>query len=91
MSVVVRTTAYLDHFTKDKREVELLAESVGDCLNNLETQFPGIRETICDEQGELRGFINIYVNGEDVRLLQGLATPLHSGDEVSIVPALAGG
>ena len=88
---VVRVPGSLRQLTKGKEEVELFANNVRDCLDNLETQFPGLKEWLCDERGELRGFLNIYVNGEDVRLLQGLATPLKAGDEIALVPALAGG
>ena len=54
-------------------------------------QYPGLRDRICDDQGQLRNFVNVYVNGEDVRFLQGLDTPTTAGDEVSVVPAVAGG
>lgn len=57
----------------------------------LEAQFPGIQDRLLDEGGEIRRFVNIYVNGEDVRFLQGLQTALNPNDEVSIVPAVAGG
>jgi molybdopterin synthase sulfur carrier subunit len=57
----------------------------------LEVVYPGLKDRLCDEAGEIRRFVNIYVNGEDVRFLQGLATPVKDGDEVSIVPAVAGG
>jgi molybdopterin synthase sulfur carrier subunit len=61
------------------------------CIDSLEQQYPGLKERLCDEGGELRRFVNVYVNGEDVRFQQGLQTPLKPGDEVSIVPAVAGG
>jgi len=67
------------------------ATSVSEMITDLEGQFPGIRERLVDETGELRRFVNIYVNGEDVRFLDNLGTPLKSGDDVSIVPAVAGG
>jgi molybdopterin converting factor small subunit len=60
-------------------------------VDDLERQFPGIRERICDEQGKVRRFVNLYVNGDDIRFLTELATPVKDGDEVSIVPAIAGG
>ena len=60
-------------------------------IDNLEKQFPGIKERICDEGGAVRKFINIYVNEEDIRFLQLSNTPLKDGDEVSIIPAIAGG
>ena len=61
------------------------------CHENLEKEFPGIKERICDEKGKVRRFINIYVNEEDVRFLKQHETPLKDGDEVSIIPAIAGG
>ena len=58
---------------------------------DLDSQFPGLKERLCDEQGELRNFVNIYVNGEDVRFLDGINSATAEGDEISIVPAVAGG
>jgi molybdopterin synthase sulfur carrier subunit len=60
-------------------------------IDGLEAQYPGLKERILDENGDLRRFVNVYVNGEDVRFQQGVQTPLKAGDEVSIVPAVAGG
>ena len=60
-------------------------------IDVIEGQYPGLKERICDETGELRRFVNVYVNGEDVRFLSGLQTTLEPGAEVSIVPAVAGG
>jgi molybdopterin synthase sulfur carrier subunit len=65
--------------------------SLGQLIDTLEGQFPGLKERICDETGELRRFVNVYVNGEDVRFLSGLETQIAAGAEVSIVPAVAGG
>ena len=67
------------------------AGSLKACIEDLETQYPGFRERLCDDAGEIRRFVNIYVNGEDVRFLSGLSTPLKESDEISIVPAVAGG
>jgi len=61
------------------------------CIESLETQYPGLKDRLCDENGDLRRFVNVYINGEDVRFLAGLSTALQAGDEVSIVPAVAGG
>ena len=60
-------------------------------VKSLEGQFPGLKARICDDDGELRSFVNVYINGEDVRFLDGMNSPVASGDEVSIVPAVAGG
>jgi molybdopterin synthase sulfur carrier subunit len=60
-------------------------------IDALEFSHPGLKERLCDDSGELRRFVNVYVNGEDVRFLSGLRTAVKPGDEVSIVPAVAGG
>jgi molybdopterin synthase sulfur carrier subunit len=65
--------------------------SLGELIDGLESAFPGFKERLLDEAGELRYFVNIYLNGEDVRFLQGMGTATKTGDEVSIVPAVAGG
>lgn len=91
MSIIVKISVPLRHFTQGKNETELIAADVAGCLHDLETQFPAIKERLWDEEGKLHRYINIYVNGKDVRFLQKLATPLKTGDEVNIVPAIAGG
>lgn len=91
MSVNVRIPTPLRKITGDQDVVTTTASRLADCIEALERDYPGIKERLCDETGEIRRFINIYVNGEDVRFLQGLDTPLKAGDEVSIVPAVAGG
>jgi len=77
--------------TKGSADVQVTADTVGDLIEDLERQFPGMRERLVEESGEIRRFINIYVNQEDIRFLQGAKTALTQGDEVSIVPAIAGG
>ncbi len=67
------------------------AGTLGTAITELDAQYPGLRERLLDDTGELRRFVNVFVNGEDVRFLDGLATALKPGDEVSIVPAVAGG
>jgi molybdopterin synthase sulfur carrier subunit len=91
MSVMIKSPTPLRKLTAAQDTVTGAAASLSQCITELETRFPGFRERLCDESGELRRFVNIFVNGEDVRFLSGLATPLKSGDEVSIVPAVAGG
>ncbi len=91
MSVKVRIPTPLRKLTN---ELDVVAGEPGtlvECIDSLETSYPGLKERLCDDQGELRRFVNVYVNGEDVRFLQGLGTVLKAGDEVSIVPAVAGG
>ncbi len=91
MSVTVRIPAPLRKVTNDKDRIEVDAEKLADMVQAMEEQYPGIKERLLDEAGELRHFVNIYVKGENVRFLEGLGTALSSGDEVSIVPAVAGG
>lgn len=91
MSVKVRIPAPLRRLTKGITLVDVEAASITQCLEALEASYPGIKERLLDEDGEIQQFVNIYVNGEDVRFLKDLATPLRTGDEVSIVPAIAGG
>jgi len=71
--------------------VQAQGKSVGELIGELEKKYPGIKERICDESGSVRRFVNIFVKDEDIRFLQNLDTPLGDKDEVSIVPAIAGG
>jgi molybdopterin synthase sulfur carrier subunit len=87
----VRIPAPLRKVTNDKDRVEVEAENLVDMVDAMEEQYPGIKERLLDESGELRHFVNIYVNGEDVQFLDGLQTAIADSDEVSIVPAVAGG
>jgi molybdopterin synthase sulfur carrier subunit len=91
MAVMVRIPAPLRRVTKGQAQVEVNCSSLKECIAELEAKFPGIKERLTDESGELRSFVNVYLNGEDIRFLKGLSTALKSGDEVSIVPAVAGG
>src|SRR2546425_13367976 len=91
MTVSVRIPTPLRKLTQEKDVVTGDGGTLMACIDGLEGQFPGIKERLCDETGELRRFVNVYVNGEDVRFQQGVETPLKAGDEVSIVPAAAGG
>jgi len=91
MAVLVRIPTPLRSLTKGQAEVQVAADNVADLIEDLEKQFPGIKERLVDEGGEVRRFINFYINEEDVRFLQGSQTALKVGDQVSIVPAIAGG
>jgi len=91
VSVTVRIPTALRKITADQDRISADGGSLSECIDALETSYPGLKERLCDESGEIRRFVNVYVNGEDVRFLQGLVTPLKDGDEVSIVPAVAGG
>ncbi len=87
----IRIPMPLRKLTNEVDVVNSDAQSLGEAVDRLESDFPGIKERIVDETGQIRRFVNIYVNGEDVRFLDNLATALKPGDEVSIVPAVAGG
>jgi molybdopterin synthase sulfur carrier subunit len=92
MAVSVRIPNPLRTLTNEQDTVSAAGDTVGELVEELEGSFPGMRERLLDDgSGELRRFVNVYVNGEDVRFLDGLATKLDEGDEVSIVPAVAGG
>ena len=91
MPINVRIPPPLLPVTGGKSEVEASSSSIASLLEELETNYPGMKERLCDEQGELRRFVNIYVNEEDIRFLDGKETKINEGDEVSIIPASAGG
>jgi molybdopterin synthase sulfur carrier subunit len=88
---VIRIPMPLRKLTNEKDLVDSDAGTLAEAVDKLEAEFPGIKERIVGEDGEIRRFVNIYVNGEDVRFLDNLGTPLGAKDEVSIVPAVAGG
>jgi len=87
----VRIPTPLRKLTAEKDEVSVSAANVGELIETLESQFPGIKNRLCDESGNLRRFINLYVNNEDIRFLNGKETSLKEEDVVSIIPAIAGG
>ena len=89
--IKVRIPTPLRPMTGGKGEVEVKGNNIGDMIEQLNASHPGMKDRLCDEQGEIRRFINIYVNEEDIRFLTGKETPLKEGDEVSIIPAIAGG
>jgi molybdopterin synthase sulfur carrier subunit len=91
LSVIVRIPTPLRKLTEDAAVVTGEGETLAQCIDSLESRYPGIKDRLCDETGEMRRFVNIYINGEDVRFQDGLATRLQGGDEISIVPAVAGG
>jgi len=91
MSVRVRVPTPLRKFTQGADEVNAQGNTMRALMDDLEQSFPGIKERICDETGKVRRFVNVYVNGDDIRFLQNLETSLKDGDNISIVPAIAGG
>ena len=91
MSAKVRIPAPLRKLTKDQAVVDSKGATIEEVLADLEKSYPGIRERICDETGQVRRFINIFLNGEDIRFKEGSKTKVPSDAEVSIIPAIAGG
>jgi len=91
MSKKVRIPTPLRKLTNNEEIVEVNAATIGDLITELQTRFPGIAERLVDDKGEVRRFVNIYLNEEDIRFLKNRATPLKDGDEISIIPAIAGG
>lgn len=91
MSVLVRIPTPLRGLTRGQAEIKSEGASIGELIERLDAQYAGLKDRLCEGNGNIRRFINIYVNEEDIRFLQGPATPLKAGDAVSIVPAIAGG
>lgn len=91
MSVSIRIPTPLRKLTLEQELVEVDAGTVGSAFAQLQSRFPGIQERLLDENGQVRRFVNVYVNEEDIRFLQNNDTPLKPGDQVSIIPAIAGG
>jgi sulfur-carrier protein len=91
MAVKVLIPTPLQKLTNNQATVECSGATIGELLESLESSCPGIKARLCDDQGELRRFVNFYVNSEDIRFLDGIKTALSDGDEVSIIPAIAGG
>ena len=91
MAVTVRIPTPLQRLTSGQSEVQCDGTTVVELLGDLNKRYPGIKERICDQDGKLRRFVNVFVNEEDIRFLQGDQTTIKDGDEVSIIPAIAGG
>ena len=89
--VQVRVPTPLRKFTGGAEAVDADGATVAALVADLDRRHPGMKERICDDGGQVRRFVNIYVNGEDIRFLKHLDTPVKDGDEISIVPAIAGG
>ncbi len=87
----VRIPTPLRKLTSDKDEVTISAANIAELIDRMEAEYPGIKNRLCDESGNVRRFINLYVNNEDIRFLSGKETALKEGDIVSIIPAIAGG
>lgn len=91
MSITVRIPTPLRTLTKGAEEVTAAGATVGEVVDDLERQYPGVKSRLCDDKGEVRRFVNIFLADEDIRFLQGLKTPVEEGAQISIVPAIAGG
>jgi sulfur-carrier protein len=91
MSIQVRIPTPLRKLTADNEVVTAEGATIAEILKSLDQAYPGLIERICDEQGAVRRFVNIFLNDEDIRFLQEKETPVKDGDEISIVPAIAGG
>ncbi len=91
MSVTVRIPTPLRTFTNGVEEVKVEGKNIGEIISNLEANYKGIKQRICDDSGQIRRFINFYLNDEDIRFLNNLETPVKDGDYISVVPAIAGG
>lgn len=91
MSVTVRIPTPMRKLTEEQKQVEANGSSVAEIITNLGKRFPQLVERICDENGDVRRFINVYLNDEDIRFKNGKNTPVSDGDVLSIIPAIAGG
>lgn len=91
MTKKVRIPTPLRKLTNNEEVVEVSAATIGDAISELQKRYPGIQERLVDENGAVRRFVNVYVNEEDIRFLQNQQTALKDGDEISIIPAIAGG
>jgi molybdopterin synthase sulfur carrier subunit len=91
MAVKVRIPTPLQTITGNRAEVSAEGATIRELIEDLERQFPGLKERVCDEKGAVRRFVNVYLNEEDVRFLSGEDTQVKDSDEVSIIPAIAGG
>jgi molybdopterin synthase sulfur carrier subunit len=91
MAVLVRIPTPLRKFTKGVESVTAQGDSIRALIDDLEGKYPGLKDRICEPDGTVRRFVNLYVNGDDIRFLDNLTSRLKDGDEVSIVPAIAGG
>jgi molybdopterin synthase sulfur carrier subunit len=91
MANIIRIPTPMRKLTNDQELVQADGANIGELIDSLESAFPGIKERLCDDNGNVRRFVNIFLNDEDIRFLDDKATAVKEGDEVSIVPAIAGG
>jgi molybdopterin synthase sulfur carrier subunit len=91
MANTIRIPTPMRKLTNDQELVEATGANIGELIESLDKTFPGLKERLCDDKGNVRRFVNIFLNDEDIRFLDDKATAVKEGDEVSIVPAIAGG
>ena len=91
MPVVVRIPTPLRKFTNGQGEIKIDANNVVELIVSLEKNYPGMKSRLCDDAGQIRKFINVFINEEDIRFKENMNTALKDGDDISIVPAIAGG
>lgn len=91
MAITVRIPTPLRRLTQNLAEVEIEGDNIHAIIENLDSDYPGMKERLCDEGGNIRRFVNIYLNDEDIRFLDGKETSVSDGAEISIIPAIAGG
>ena len=87
----VRIPSPLRRYTNGLSKAQTGGANVNEVINNLENQFPGVKSRLCDDQGQIKRYVNVFVNDKEIRTLQGADTPVAESDEVSILPAMAGG
>lgn len=91
LMITVNIPTVLRSLTAKQGQVSTNSRNIITLIDDLEITYPGVKHRLCDEKGVLRRFVNVYVNGEDIRFIDHTLTELHDGDEVSFVPAIAGG
>ncbi len=87
----IRIPSPLRRYTNGQSKVESRGATIQELIDNLDSQYPGIKSRLCDENGQIKRYVNVFINDEEIRVLQGRATPIADKDEVSIIPAMAGG
>ncbi|MFQ5455288.1 MAG: MoaD/ThiS family protein [Nitrospirota bacterium] len=91
MGITVRIPTPLRKLTDGKGELEAAGTNISEIIEDIENKYPGLKERLYDQNGNIRRFVNLYVNEEDIRFIDGKNTFIKDGDEISIVPAIAGG
>lgn len=87
----VRIPSPLRRYTNSQSKVQVGGANIQELIDNLEAEYPGVKSRLCDENGQIKRYVNVFVNGEEIRTLQGAGTAVADKDEVSIIPAMAGG